>query len=124
MEVKKAWEEKKSYIIERKRRDVASYKEFEGFRCSLEHASQVVNEFGFQITIRHFKVRYHKLEVDEDPFAELPSNVEVLAPVRYHKLDVDKDPFKELPSNAEVLAPVEVALDNCPATPPALPPPS
>ncbi|RZS26318.1 hypothetical protein BHM03_00059683 [Ensete ventricosum] len=44
--------------------------------------------------------------------------------VRYPKLEVDEDPFVELPSNAEVPAPTEIPFDNRPATPPTLPPSS
>ncbi|RZR84334.1 hypothetical protein BHM03_00011132 [Ensete ventricosum] len=89
----------KSYVIKQERRFVASYKESKGFCCSLEHASQVMYEFGNQIVIGRFKARYHKLEVNEDPFAELPSD-------------------------AEVLAPMEVPFNGHPVTPPTLPPPS
>ncbi|RRT39956.1 hypothetical protein B296_00058796 [Ensete ventricosum] len=62
-----------------------------------EHASQVVYEFGYQIALRCFKVRYPKFKVNEDSFAELPLDVEVPAPT-------------------------EVPFDNHLATPPALPP--
>ncbi|RWV88501.1 hypothetical protein GW17_00049403 [Ensete ventricosum] len=89
----------KSYVAERERRVVASYKEFEGFYCGLECTSQVTYEFGYPITIRRFKAKYLELEIDEDPFAELPSDVEVLAPM-------------------------EVPLDDHLVTPLALPPPS
>ncbi|RRT61865.1 hypothetical protein B296_00014743 [Ensete ventricosum] len=44
--------------------------------------------------------------------------------VRYPDLKVDEDPFTELPSDAEVLAPADVPFDDCLATPLALPPPS
>ncbi|RZS23385.1 hypothetical protein BHM03_00056300, partial [Ensete ventricosum] len=59
----------------------------------------VAYEFGYQITLRLFKVRYPKLEGDEDPFAKLRSDVEVLTPIK-------------------------VPFDDRPATPPTLPPPS
>ncbi|RWW57410.1 hypothetical protein BHE74_00035807 [Ensete ventricosum] len=42
---------------------------------------------------------------------------------RYPKLEVDEDPFAKLPSDAEVPAPTDIPFDNHPATPPALPPP-
>ncbi|RWW42952.1 hypothetical protein BHE74_00051439 [Ensete ventricosum] len=41
-EAKKVWEEERSYVTERERRVMASYKEYEGFHCNLEHASQFV----------------------------------------------------------------------------------
>ncbi|RRT34074.1 hypothetical protein B296_00057697 [Ensete ventricosum] len=60
--------------------------------------AHVMYEFRNQIAIGRFKARYHKLEVNEDPFAELPSD-------------------------AEVLAPMEVPFNDHPVTPPTLPPP-
>ncbi|RWW71110.1 hypothetical protein BHE74_00021172 [Ensete ventricosum] len=62
-------------------------------------ASKVGYKFGYQITIRCFKAKYPKL-------------------------DVDKDPFVELPSDAKVPTSMEVPFDDRPMTPPALPPPS
>ncbi|RWW11721.1 hypothetical protein GW17_00024646 [Ensete ventricosum] len=52
-----------------------------------------------QIALKHFKTRYPKLEVDEDPFMEFP-------------LD------------AEVPAPTMIPFNDHPAIRPALPPPS
>ncbi|RWW60453.1 hypothetical protein BHE74_00032543 [Ensete ventricosum] len=86
-------------MVEQERRVVASSKKFKGFCCNLEHASLVTYEFRYQIALRRFKVRYPKLEVNEDPFAELPSDIEVHAPM-------------------------EVPFDHHPATPLALPPPT
>ncbi|RWW29153.1 hypothetical protein GW17_00006332 [Ensete ventricosum] len=95
---KKAWEEERSYIAKQDRRVVASYKESEGFYSGLEHANRVVYEFRYQISLKCFKMRYPKLKIDEDPFAELTSD-------------------------AKVLAPTKVPFDNRPTTPLALPPP-
>ncbi|RWV84558.1 hypothetical protein GW17_00053718 [Ensete ventricosum] len=50
-EAKKAWEEEQSYMAEQERRVMASYKEFDGFHCSLKHASQVAYKFGSLLTI-------------------------------------------------------------------------
>ncbi|RRT56059.1 hypothetical protein B296_00027914 [Ensete ventricosum] len=63
-EAKKAWEEEQSYVAEQERRVMASYKEFDGFHCSLKHASQVAYKFGYQIALKRFKARYLELEVN------------------------------------------------------------
>ncbi|RWW23380.1 hypothetical protein BHE74_00032086 [Ensete ventricosum] len=91
-EAKKAWEEERSYIAKWERRVMASYKEFQGFCCSLERANQAMYEFEYQNTLRCFKVRYHELEVDEDPFVELPSKAKVL-------------PFNDYPTTPSALSP-------------------
>ncbi|RRT55117.1 hypothetical protein B296_00023908 [Ensete ventricosum] len=41
---------------------------------------------------------------------------------RYPELEVDEDPFVELPLDAKMPAPTEVPFDDHPTTPPTLPP--
>ncbi|RWW63067.1 hypothetical protein BHE74_00029775 [Ensete ventricosum] len=89
-----------------------------GFCCGLEHANQVMYEFGYQIALRCFKVRYPELEVDENPFKKLLLDEEVPAPT---KVPFDNHPTTPL---GEVLAPTKVPFNNHPTTPLALPPPS
>ena len=60
---------------------MASYKESKGFRCGVQRPSQVAYEFRYQVATNRFKARFPDLEVDEDPYVKLPSDVEVLAPV-------------------------------------------
>ncbi|RRT59642.1 hypothetical protein B296_00030966 [Ensete ventricosum] len=72
-EAKGAWEDKKNQASKWERRVMASYKEFDGFQCVLQRSSYAAYEFGLQITTGRFKVRYPKLEVDKDPYVELPS---------------------------------------------------
>ncbi|RWW11056.1 hypothetical protein GW17_00025359 [Ensete ventricosum] len=46
-EAREAWEKEKSQASVKEERVVASYKESEGFQCSLRHSDQVAYEFGY-----------------------------------------------------------------------------
>ncbi|RRT36489.1 hypothetical protein B296_00035349 [Ensete ventricosum] len=95
--ITKDMEEERSYVAERERRVMASYKEFKGFAIVSSMLAKSLMGSSTRVPSTRFKARYLKLEVDEDPFAELPSD-------------------------AEVPAPTDIPFDNHPATPPALPP--
>ncbi|RWV86065.1 hypothetical protein GW17_00052082 [Ensete ventricosum] len=71
----------KNQAPEWKRRVMASYKESEGFQYGFRHSNRAIYEFGYQIVIGCFKVRYPELEIDEDPYVELPSDIKVPTPV-------------------------------------------
>ncbi|RRT71913.1 hypothetical protein B296_00006489 [Ensete ventricosum] len=71
----------KNQAPEWKRRVMASYKESEGFQYGFRHSNRAIYEFMYQIATGWFKVRYPELEIDEDPYVELPSDVKVPTPV-------------------------------------------
>ncbi|RWV93000.1 hypothetical protein GW17_00044572 [Ensete ventricosum] len=84
--------------FELERRVVASYKKFEVFRYGLQRFSQVTYKFRYKITTGLFKSRYRGLKVDEDPYVELSSDVEVFA-----NMEV---PFDDRPTSPSALPPL------------------
>lgn len=57
---------------------IVDYKAFVMFEKGLERMGVVLYQFGYQITLTHFKARYLKLELEEDPFTDYLDDQNIL----------------------------------------------
>ncbi|RWW84680.1 hypothetical protein BHE74_00006701 [Ensete ventricosum] len=53
---------------------IAQYKETPDFKLGVEKMGQVSSKYEYQVALAHFRVRFPKLEVEEDPYATLPED--------------------------------------------------
>ncbi|THU50168.1 hypothetical protein C4D60_Mb06t17260 [Musa balbisiana] len=65
---------------EKDRKLIEDYKKSKGFKLGLTRTGQVTYEYGYQITLTRFRVRYPDLEVAEDPFASFPEDLGIDMP--------------------------------------------
>ncbi|RRT84608.1 hypothetical protein B296_00012119 [Ensete ventricosum] len=63
------------------RQAIEDYKKSPGFEMGLVRMGQVSLEYGYQLVLARFRAQYPDLEIEEDPFKELPkdSNVSMTA---------------------------------------------
>ncbi|CAL9038183.1 unnamed protein product [Musa banksii] len=59
---------------------IEDYKQSSGFQLGLVRSGQVTYEYGYRIALGRFKTRYPGLEVEVDPFASYPEDLDVGMP--------------------------------------------
>ncbi|RWW81827.1 hypothetical protein BHE74_00009741 [Ensete ventricosum] len=64
-----------SAILKKARATITQYKESPNFKSSLKKIGRVSYEFGYNITLTHFRTKHPGLEVEEDPYAILPKTI-------------------------------------------------
>ncbi|RRT37764.1 hypothetical protein B296_00034245 [Ensete ventricosum] len=62
---------------ERARATITQYKETLIFKFGLEKMGRISYKYGYQVALACFWARYPQLEIEEDPYATLPMEVEV-----------------------------------------------
>ncbi|RRT71567.1 hypothetical protein B296_00015354 [Ensete ventricosum] len=60
------------------------------FKLHLERMGQINYEYMYRVALAHFRARFPKLEIEEDPYATLPEDDNV--PMEVEVLFDDSDP--------------------------------
>ncbi|THU66522.1 hypothetical protein C4D60_Mb05t15030 [Musa balbisiana] len=66
--------------LEKDRKLIEAYKKSSSFELELTRTGQVTYEYGYRITLAHFRARYLDLEVPGDPFNSFPEDLGVDMP--------------------------------------------
>ncbi|XP_064953622.1 uncharacterized protein LOC135606519 [Musa acuminata AAA Group] len=71
---------KRDRRLEKDKEIIEGYKQASGFQLGLVQSGEVTYEYGYQIALGRFKTRYPELEVEVDPFASHPEDLDVDMP--------------------------------------------
>lgn len=66
--------------LKKDKKAIAEYKESRGFQLGLQRTGQVTYEYGYRVALARFRARYPDLEIEEDPFVNLPEDDNVQMP--------------------------------------------
>ncbi|RZR86035.1 hypothetical protein BHM03_00013131 [Ensete ventricosum] len=67
----------KALRVDLPRQAIEDYKKSPGFEMGLVRMGHVSLEYGYQLVLARFRAQYPDLEIEEDPFKELPKDSNV-----------------------------------------------
>ncbi|RRT32501.1 hypothetical protein B296_00050801 [Ensete ventricosum] len=73
-DLREALEAKWHMILKYREEAITDYKSNVGFRRCLKRSGVISYQFGYQIALTHFKLRYPKLELKKDSFTNYPDD--------------------------------------------------
>ena len=78
-------------ILRYREKEIVNYKASVRFKRGLERSWVILYRYGYYITLTHFKVRYHRLQLEKDSFIDYHED--------HHVLIVPKMPFNDSPDS-------------------------